>query len=166
MHFPKNSETTITRHGTPQFVAKTILSLSDYALNNDPFLKYMATIIKNKPEPLRRVFRLVCLSAKYEEDPKHKQRMRTTSRLRNDKVGNCVDYSIMISALLKHLGIEHWVKIIKLAPNEPFKHVYVVTKNGIILDPIFGKDLNKDEDQIDKYFNKEVPYSNFEIYGS
>jgi hypothetical protein len=149
---------TITKNGTTAKTVETIQAVSEYAAKNDPYLHYLAAKFKNKPDTLLLIFRFCYLSSKFERDKPDLQTVRTPQAVRNGGVANCVDYTVFISALLRILEIPHKIRIVSFAPFQGFSHVYIITDGGIVLDPVFGKDFKNDEKNINRYYNKEVPY--------
>jgi len=169
MNYEKNAATTIFENATTNDVVKLIDAVSSEA-TNDPLMQSLSRALVNQGgDPLKNIFQFACKVARYQPDAPTLQTVRTPARLIMERRGNCVDFSVLISTILKCLKFGHKYKIVKLAPNMPYGHIYIVSNlvNGTkVLDPIYGKDYKKDENNILIYFNKEVPHTNFKLYES
>jgi hypothetical protein len=86
-------------------------------------------------------------SITYEYDEIGREQIKTPDRfLIKDAIGDCDDFSVLWSALLKQLQIRHYIKIVKYAKGGSWAHVYVTIprKSGgyLTLDNVahkFGK---------------------------
>ncbi len=96
----------------------------------------------------------------FRDDPKGIQQIRTAVNSLREGVGNCVDYCVLISSLLINCGIPHKVRFVwykspvwyeNFGRRKNWKHIYIVTENGIILDPV----LNQRQDGTDTFTNRE-----------
>lgn len=85
----------------------------------------------------------------YEYDQIGREQIKTPDRfLIKDLIGDCDDFSTLWSAVLRRLGIKHFIKIVKYSAGGNWAHVYVIVpqKNGkyITLDNVafkFGKKI-------------------------
>ena len=85
------------------------------------------------------IFDFVNEKVAYEADPDDLQIIRTADKTLRDKRGNCVDFSVLQSALLRAAGVGHFFRIAKYEPGG-WQHIYVKTKDGHALDPTIGKE--------------------------
>lgn len=79
-----------------------------------------------------------------------------------DGTGNCVDYSILQSAVLLRLGIPHWYDVVSFDKPNEYNHIYVQTDSGTILDPVpphkqDGTDTRQNRPN-EGWFNYTTPY--------
>jgi transglutaminase-like putative cysteine protease len=86
-------------------------------------------------------------SLKYIKDGEN-QKIKTIRVLVKDGSGDCKSYTVATSAILKNLGIPHFIVYTSYnkADATP-SHVYVQLKDGTIIDAVY------------KAFNKEAPYA-------
>ena len=169
MNYEKNKATTIFNNANTNDVVKLIDKVSSEAAN-DPIIKNLSkSLIYKTGDPLKNIFQFACKVARYQPDAPTLQTLRTPARLIMERKGNCVDYTVLISSILKAAKFAHKYKIVKLAQNMPYGHIYIVSNliNGTkVLNPIYGKDYKKDENNILMYYNKEVPHTNYKLYES
>lgn len=156
IHPIKRGRFTVAKDATTKDVVSWMKRIIPHAIN-DPTIKAIAYILRNDPKKLEKTFRAASLAAKYKADDPSIQTIRTPLNLLNGKIGNCVDYSIFQSAILSRMGVPHKMRLISQLANSPYTHIYIVTDSGKVLDPIYGKDYKKDEQRINRYFNKEMP---------
>lgn len=131
-------------------------------------IKQIAKEIAEKPDPVKEVFNYAYNAIVYKPNEYKKQQLRRVERAIKEGKGSCVDYSILQGALLKLLGEPFKLRVVKyITPGEGKEkeswHIYIVTKKGVILDPVLGHK----QDGTDTYwnrpsegvFNYELPYS-------
>jgi len=129
----------------------------------DPYIYYLAQKLKQYPktQQLQKVYLLARYAARFKRDPEGHQQIRSAKALIEDKNGNCVDYSIMISSFLCLLKIPHSLRLISESEKSGFIHVFVVTKENIYLDAILGQPGSNTEqwfeDLPEGHYNKQVP---------
>jgi hypothetical protein len=128
-----NSRNLLTRNGTTEQTVRAMREIVNFAAANDKYLKLLSKRLKNDPARLLKAFRFAYLAARYERDLPDVQTIRTPKRLIREGRGNCVDYSVLLSALLKLMNEPHVIKVVKFKKNTPFAHVYVKTINGVTL---------------------------------
>ena len=85
----------------------------------------------------------------FERNPKDEQRIRTAVRTFRDLKGSCVDATVCLGTLLKARSIPFYIRRVKKNNPKHFDHVYIVIKNGPVLDANMTWETNGD------------PYSNF-----
>lgn len=84
---------------------------------------------------------------RYVPDPEFEQWVRSPGRLLLDGVGNCVDYTVFVSAVLRRQNENHYIRSCKYSQFGQYSHVYVVW-NGVAIDPVV--DFNKEPIYVDK----------------
>lgn len=69
----------------------------------------------------------------------NEQQVRLPSALARTRTGDCKSYSVYTSAVLSNLKIPHYLTYTSYNPNDKTPtHVYVTTKNGCIIDAVYG----------------------------
>lgn len=95
-----------------------------------PFLK-----AETEFETCKNIFNFVLGNISYKEDPAGKQWVKTPGRLFKDGVGDCKSMAIMVASCCRCLNIPCIFRFVAFG-TENVTHVYVVTKSGIIIDPV------------------------------
>jgi hypothetical protein len=117
---------------------------------------------KNPGDWLFSLFSIIFHNTEYEHDESGKEQIKTPDRfLLKDKKGDCDDYTVLLSAVLRRLNVKHFVKIVKYDRNKGWAHVYVVVpamrkggkKTMIVLDLVLAKNNGGL-----KMFNQEVSH--------
>jgi hypothetical protein len=107
----------------------------------------------------------------FEPDPPQLQRIKSPDRMLRDGKGNCVNYSIAISAILKALGYVSILRVVKLPGTDNFGHVYpvlIVDGKEIPIDIVPTQEQTGSEGVVRSYntnytLTPELPYlSNFD----
>mgnify|MGYP002623401838 CR=1 FL=1 len=76
------------------------------------------------------------------------QKIKTIRVLLKDKKGDCKSYTVATSAILKNLGIPHYIVYTSYDKGDATpSHVYVQLKDGTIIDAVY------------KAFDKEAPFA-------
>lgn len=98
----------------------------------------------------------------YVPTPDTEQQLRTVENMFRDGQGNCANYATLISAILQNLGIGHAFRTVSYSRPNEYEHIYIVTTDGTILDPVLGQQQDGTESRakrpIKGKFNKEVKY--------
>lgn len=81
------------------------------------------------------IFWYISNKVKYLEDI-GEQKIKTPARLLHDGNGDCKSYAIFIASCLRCLGIPAVFRYVSFGDNDIPTHVYIVTKSGIIIDPV------------------------------
>lgn len=69
----------------------------------------------------------------------NEQQVRLPSALMRTRTGDCKSYSVYTSAVLSNLNIPHYLTYTSYNPSDKTPtHVYVTTKNGCIIDAVYG----------------------------
>lgn len=107
--------------------------------SHHPQIIQIAERLSKQKDPVKAVFDYAYDNVLYQADPDNIQRLRYAHRTLSDKAGNCTDYSILISALLQAMNIPHKFRIAMFEPGIGFEHIYVITNDGKVLDPVIGQ---------------------------
>lgn len=92
---------------------------------------------KNDLETCRNIF-VFLKGLNYKADG-NEQQVRLPSALMRTRTGDCKSYSVYTSAVLSNLKIPHYLTYTSYNPNDKTPtHVYVTTKNGCIIDAVYG----------------------------
>lgn len=78
------------------------------------------------------------------------QIIKLPSALLNKKVGDCKSYALFTASILENLGIPYSFIYASYNSNPIPQHVYVTTKNGCIIDAVYGK-FNQEKKPTYKY---------------
>lgn len=104
-----------------------------------PYIQELAArLCINKQEPYYSAFRLCNFAynaATFEPDEAGKQVLKTPAALLREKKGNCVDYTILITALAIAADIPAIIKVVAVHDSKDFGHVYPVI-NGLPCDVV------------------------------
>ena len=111
---------------------------------------------KNTIETCRNIF-VFLKGLNYKADG-NEQQVRLPSALARTRTGDCKSYSVYTSAVLSNLKIPHYLTYASYNPNDKTPtHVYVTTKDGCIIDAVYGI-FNKEKKPSFK-FNKPMNIS-------
>lgn len=136
-------------------------TISQEAGRTDSIKKIAQTL--NCGDPLKNAFDYAYKNIVYYPDPMNEQNIKTPARSLKDKRGNCVDYAVLLGSILFALGIPYYFRV--AGYNEPrnFEHVYVVTKSGVVLDPVLGQPQDGtasfENRPAQGRFNEQKPYT-------
>jgi transglutaminase-like putative cysteine protease len=104
-----------------------------------PYVQELANkLLINKKEPYFSAFRLCNFAynaATFEPDKVGEQVLKTPAATLREKKGNCVDYTILISALAIAANIPAIIKVVAVNDNKEFGHVYPII-NGLPCDVV------------------------------
>lgn len=104
-----------------------------------PYVKELAEkLCINNKEPFHTAFQLCNFAynaATFEPDEEGKQVLKTPAALLREKKGNCVDYTILISALAIAAGVPAIIKVVAVKNSKDYGHVYPVI-NGLPCDVV------------------------------
>lgn len=78
------------------------------------------------------------------------QVIKLPSALLKKKIGDCKSYALFTASVLENLGIPYTITYASYNSNPIPQHVYIVTKNGCIIDAVYGK-FNQEKTPIYKY---------------
>lgn len=111
--------------------------------------KFLASTEK---QTARNIFNFLKNNVKYIKDGME-QNIKFPARLLNgENYGDCKSYSLFIACVLENLGIPYRFVYASYNPNNKTpQHVYIQTKSGIIIDPVWGK-FNSEKKAYYKYF--------------
>jgi len=129
--------------------------------SNRKTIQDLARYISGEDRVLESLFDHVYDNVVYRADPIQLQKLRTPERCLREGVGNCVDYSILISSVLLALGIPHKMRIISFGRRGQWEHVYIITNKGVVLDPVLGQKQDGTDSKYNRLnglFNTETDY--------
>lgn len=147
--------TLIARNATIDQIVKLIKETAKQA-SRRPFTVNAAETINNAKDLHDFVYSL----AVYREDPTGKQLIRTPERLKADGIGNCVDYTTAVSAILLAKGIPHKYRVTGYN-GKGYSHIYPMIKNRSI-DIVAGQLQDGTESKYDRskpVYNYQEPYT-------
>lgn len=119
--------------------------------------------LDNSKESIERIFNSIYKTIKFFPDPTNTQYIRSVNRQLKDRRGNCVDYTLFLSAFLRALGAPHFIRMVQTEEHAPgFNHIYIVLDDGTPLDLVIGQDQNGNEPNKTKRnpprFGEQVPF--------
>jgi hypothetical protein len=115
----------------------------------------------NGEDQLKKIFDYSYKNIVYRPDPEDEQNLRTLYNLFREREGNCTSYTTLISSILLAKGIPHYLRVVGYANPREFEHIYIVTKDGTVLDPVIGQKQDGSDTFNNRdggHFNKEIPY--------
>ena len=150
--------TVVTKKTTNPETVKYIKKLSQEGAKNET-LQAAAKYISQMDDPIKGVFDFAYNSAVYYPDPDERQILQPVHVTLRDGKANCVDYSILQSALLRILGIKHYYKMVSFDNAPDYDHIYIVA-NGKVLDPVIGQRQDGSQKKLNRtpHYNEEVGY--------
>jgi len=147
--------------------SKLIRSLAVWSSEDEEIIE-LAEKLGRKTDPVKATFDYVYENVVYEPDPDKIQYLRYGSRTLKDGVGNCVDYAILISALLYNMRVPHYLKIVAVDAETGFEHIYIVTKSGQVLDCVLGHEQDGTDTKLNRslkgFYNYELQHDFSEFY--
>jgi len=103
----------------------------------------------NELETSKKIFDFLKNDLRYIADG-NEQVIKLPSALLKTKIGDCKSYSLFTASILDNLGIPYIITYASYNDNPIPHHVYIVTKNGIIIDAVYGI-FNKEKKAKYKY---------------
>ena len=150
----------ISKNTTNKETVKYIKELAMMGTHNN-YLQKIANNCLNSIDPVKSVFDFAYDTAVYFTDPENTQRLQPVHVTIRDKKANCVDYTILQSALLSLMKIPHIYRMVSFDRSKELEHIYIVA-DGKILDPV----INQKQDGTENFesrkpsaFNKEINYT-------
>lgn len=105
---------------------------------------------RTEKETCRKIFDFLKSNVNYKVDGEN-QKVQLPSALLRDRTADCKSYSLFTAAILQNLGIPYELTYASYTPgNKDPEHIYVTTKNGCIIDAVWGK-FNSEKKPIYKY---------------
>jgi len=132
-------------------VHDTIAAIKRIVNENYPAVEELADYLqgRNDEETFQKIWNYVRNTIKYQNDKKGTEQLRTPQRTRHDKIGDCDDMSILISAILKNFGYDHELIVAAYKKKDKWQHIYPVAYdkqgNRFVIDCV-----------------PEIPYFNYE----
>lgn len=104
----------------------------------------------NELETCKKIFDFLKYKINYKVDGEN-QKIQLPSALLRNKAADCKSYSLFTAGILSNLGIPYSLTYASYTPgNKEPEHVYVTTKNGCIIDAVWGK-FNSEKKPLYKY---------------
>ena len=75
-------------------------------------------------ETFQNIWDFVRQNIRYQNDEKGIEQLRTPQRTLHDKIGDCDDFSILISAILTNLNITHELVVAAYKSKDKWQHIY------------------------------------------
>jgi len=94
----------------------------------------------------------ICRDIQYIPDRPGVQNVKTPSRTLRDQQANCVNYTLLISTILRILKKIHTIRMVDFKGNGNYSHIYIICDN-IPVDPVIGWEIPKNN-----YFGIEAPF--------
>ena len=91
---------------------------------------------RNERGTCKKIFDYVLDHVRYREDGSEEQQIKTPARLLADGVGDCKSMSLFVASCLRCLDIPAVFRYVSFAADNVPTHVYVVTRSGIVIDPV------------------------------
>lgn len=109
-------------------------------------------------ETCKKIFDYLKNQISYKADGKEQQ-VRLPSGLMRTLQGDCKSYALFTSAILTNLGIPHALCYTSYDEKDPTPtHIYVITKNGCIVDAVYGKFNSEKKPTFKKLKNMNISY--------
>jgi len=157
---PPNKSVLVAENTTPQQVAVIMASLVTRLASHDDVTRFLAE--KYSREPFEILAKHIYECVYFEPDPPKTQVIRTPHAVLRDERANCVDYTVILAAVAKALGLPVTIRIVKFSPDKNFSHVYPII-DGVPVDLVIGQDqtgkeyLQRQNKNFD-HFGSEVEY--------
>jgi len=143
----------------------TISAMRKYALlgSENPF--FTQFIQKNNVPPtlsgIQTVAKYIFDNVTFKKDNPNRQQIRYGTKAIRDGIGNCVDYSVLLSQFLINLRVPH--SFIMVATNEKqpdnYNHIFVVLDDyNLPIDLVIGQDQTGKGNKSNMQLFKSVPY--------
>lgn len=109
--------------------------------------------VRRNPMDEKKIFNFAYGIASFKPDKKHKNTVKSPfSTIRTNRA-NCVCYAVLIASLLVLNGIGGWFRAIRETNDWRFpkpRHIYAISNNGIVLDPVLGQDQERETSRKDR----------------
>lgn len=148
----------ISNNTTLEETVKWIKKLAIDGTKNED-LQRIAKEIASNGNVIEDVYNYAHNNVTYYPTPENRQIIRPVFTILRDGKGNCVDYTILQSALLLILNVPHVYRLVSYDSSLESEHIYIVAQNKI-LDPVIGQKQDGTEINSlkESHFNKEIPY--------
>lgn len=151
-------------------IPKTVRYIKNFSkiTAKHPKIVELASQLEDHPEREKAIFDYLYDNIVYRADDEGFQQIRFGDRALRDGVGNCVDYTVLLSAVLRNWKVPHKLRVVSYGRPSAKEHIYVVTDKGVVMDAVIGQ---RQDDSDTKYnrppasFNEELPYtSKYDYY--
>ncbi|MDD2636399.1 MAG: transglutaminase-like domain-containing protein [Bacteroidales bacterium] len=149
-------------------VYDTIAAIKRIIKENYPDVRELAFSLQAQTDEqtFRNIWNFVTNNIKYQNDQKGYEQLRTPQRTLHDEIGDCDDFSILISAILANLGHNHKLVIAAYKSVDKWQHIYPVayssTGKRYVIDcvpeiPVFNYEAKPIKNRILINMSKEIP---------
>jgi predicted transglutaminase-like cysteine proteinase len=149
-------------------VYDTIAAIKRIIKENYPDVKELAFSLQGQTDEqtFRNIWNFVTNNIKYQNDQKGYEQLRTPNRTLHDEIGDCDDFSILISAILSNLGHKHELVVAAYKAVDKWQHIYPVaySRSGkrYVIDcvpeiPVFNYEAKPIKNKILIDMCKEIP---------
>ena len=113
---------------------------------------------RTEQETCKKIFDYLKNQVHYKADGKEQQ-VRLPSALMRTLQGDCKSYALFTSAILTNLRVPHSLCYTSYDEKDPTPtHIYVITKNGCIIDAVYGKFNSEKQPTFKKLKNMNISY--------
>ncbi len=151
-------------------VYDTIAAIKRIIKENFSDVKDLAFSLQGKTDEqtFRNIWNFVTNNIKYQNDQRGYEQLRTPNRTLHDEIGDCDDFSILISAILTNLGYKHELVIAAYKSKDKWQHIYPVAYSRAgkryVIDcvpeiPVFNYEAKPIINRILINMSKEIPLS-------
>lgn len=149
-------------------VYDTIAAIKRIIKENYPSVEELAFSLQAQTDEqtFRNIWNFVTNNIKYQNDQKGYEQLRTPQRTLHDEIGDCDDFSILISAILANLGYKHELLIAAYKTKDKWQHIYPVaysrTGKRYVIDcvpeiPVFNYEAKPIKNRILINISNEIP---------
>lgn len=122
--------------------------------------------VRRNPMNEKQIFNFAYGIASFKPDKHNKNTVKSPFSTIRTRRANCVCYAVLIASLLKLNGIGGKFRAIREYNDWRFpkpKHIYVISDNNIVLDPVLGQDQTGEPSTAMRknkigHFNREAKY--------
>jgi len=109
-------------------VYDTIAAVKRIIKENYPDVKELAFSLQAQTDEqtFRNIWNFVTNNIKYQNDQKGYEQLRTPNRTLHDEIGDCDDFTILISSILSNLGYKHELIVAAYKSVDKWQHIYPV----------------------------------------
>lgn len=132
---PDNHNTLINPRGrTHHIITEVLNTYYTYRHTAHQFAQQFARATEELTA--RAIFDYIITHIRYQEDPDGVQWIKTPARLLSDASGDCKSMAIFTATMLYNLHHPFTIRFVSFTQNPAPTHVYIVTRTGIIIDPV------------------------------
>jgi len=122
--------------------------------------------VRQNPMDEKQIFNFAYGIASFKPDKYNKNTVKSPFATIYTNRANCVCYAVLIASLLVLNKIGGWFRAIRETNDWRYpkpKHIYAISNNGIVLDPVLGQDQERETSRRNRknkigYFGRQVKY--------